>query len=48
MAISLCLFSPFGVGYALSYEEAMDLETETAERMLEAKNKVIERFSSRR
>lgn len=48
MAISLCLFYPYGVGFAMTYAEAMELDIDVAERMVEAKNKMIEPLTKKR
>lgn len=37
MIFGLCLFLPFGIGYAISPKEALDLDVDMAEYLLEKK-----------
>lgn len=47
-AISLTLFAPYGIGYAMSYQEAMDLESDVADDLIEAKSNVIDAMARKR
>jgi len=43
---TLLLFAPFGVGYALGYDEAMGLDRDVAEDLMERKLDVLEKMST--
>ena len=40
--VGLCLFAPLGIGYAMSWQEAMELDSDVAEFMWEEKKATID------
>jgi hypothetical protein len=45
MICDLMLIYPFGIGYALSYNDVLDLPVQMAEKMLEYKYETMQAFA---
>ncbi len=43
----LCLFTPFGIGYAFTYSEIMEMDTDLAMHFYEKKGETINAFTSK-